>query len=101
MTISASSVENPRTKAPDRRTIRALRIEPGAPVRQSSDTAEIERVTALLRTVQPDLEVWGEGATTAHRDDRPGPVWLTVGTVWVSTILLIGLAVTGVVLLVG
>jgi hypothetical protein len=100
MTLSVSPVENVVTKVPDRRSIRALRIESEVPVRQPSDTAEIERVTALLRSVQPDLEVWGEG-TAAHRDDRPSPVWLTIGAVWVSAILLIGMAVTGIVLLVG
>jgi len=99
MTLSASSVGNVTTKVPDRRAIRALRVEPDVVVGSSSELADVERVTALLQGVQPDLEVWREGAG-GHHDDRSGPVWLTVGAVWVSTFIVIALVVGGVAILV-
>jgi hypothetical protein len=43
--------------------------------------------------------VWSEKAV-AHRDDRPGSVWLTVGAVWLSTFVVIALIVGGVAILV-
>ncbi len=66
----------------------------GAP----AEIHEIERVSALLQSVQPDLEMWREGAA-ARENGRPSPAWLAIGVVWVATLLLIGLAVGGVAIL--
>ena len=64
-----------------------------------AEMSEIERVSALLRGMQPDLEVRPEGS--AIRDNsQPSPAWLVIGVVWVSTLLLIGLATGGIVVLV-
>jgi hypothetical protein len=60
----------------------------------SAEMSDIERVSALLKSVQPDLETWHEGAALRH-GGRPSPAWLAIGVVWVSTLLLIGLAVGG------
>lgn len=61
----------------------------------SAEISDIERVSALLRSVQPDLETWHEDAAP-RQSSRPSPAWLAIGGVWVSTLLLIGLAVGGV-----
>jgi len=65
----------------------------------SLEMGEIERVSALLRSVQPDLEMWHEGAAV-RQSIRPSPAWLAIGVVWVSTLLLIGLAAVAVAVLV-
>lgn len=52
------------------------------------DLAEIERATAALRKGEPALESWNaswSGDTAAAR--KPRPVWLLIGLLWLSTVL--------------
>ena len=60
---------------------------------------DIERASAVLRSMQPDLEIWRDGAAVPQRA-RPSPAWLAIGGVWISTLLLIALAVAGLSILV-
>jgi hypothetical protein len=60
---------------------------------------DIERASAALRSVQPDLEIWRDGAAMPRRS-RHSPAWLAIGVVWVSTLVFIGLAAAGVTILV-
>jgi hypothetical protein len=55
---------------------------------------DIERASAVLRSMQPDLEIWRDGAAVPLRA-RPSPAWLAIGVVWISTLLLIAVAVAG------
>jgi hypothetical protein len=66
----------------------------------SAEMDTIDRVSAFLRRVQPDLEMRHEGAPS-EPITPPSPAWLAVGGVWIATLIVIGLAVTGVALLVG
>jgi hypothetical protein len=43
--------------------------------------------------------MWHEGAAV-RQSGRPSPAWLAIGVVWVSTLLLIGLATGGIAVLV-
>jgi hypothetical protein len=60
----------------------------------SAEMDRIERVSAFLRRVQPDLEMRDEGVPS-EPITPPGPAWLAVGGVWISTLIVIGLAVAG------
>ena len=60
---------------------------------------DIERASAVLRSMQPDLEIWRDGVAAPQRT-RPSPAWLAIGVVWVSTLILIALAVAGLSILV-
>jgi hypothetical protein len=59
------------------------------------DIREIERTAAALREGEPDLEPWTTGVTGAAAAlDQPKPrsVWLFVGTIWITTVLVTGAA---------
>jgi hypothetical protein len=66
----------------------------------SAEMDKIDRVSAFLRRVQPDLEMRHEGVSS-EPITPPSPAWLAVGGVWVATLIVIGLAVAGVALFVG
>jgi hypothetical protein len=102
MTLSASSVDSSRTDTPDRRTVRAVRSQLGATARRddaSAEISEIERVSSLLRRMQPDLVVRHESAA-GDQPSEAKPTWLVVGVVWTLTIVLVALAAAAVVILV-
>ena len=97
-----STFHLPRTPRVVMRNARLTEARREEAPRSGGDTAEmgeIERVSALLRSVQPDLEMWHEGVAV-RQSGRPSPAWLAIGVVWVSTLLLIGLATGGIVVLV-
>jgi hypothetical protein len=48
------------------------------------DIADIERATAALRRAEPTLESWTDPATTTPTR-KPGPLWLIIGVLWLST----------------
>jgi hypothetical protein len=56
------------------------------------DIAEIERAAAALRAGEPDLEPWMTGTTAAPEHRQPRSVWLFVGTIWITTVLVTGAA---------
>jgi hypothetical protein len=56
------------------------------------DFAEIEGAIAALRHAQPDLEAWSSRANDAVQAHQPRSVWLVVGAVWISTLLLMAIA---------
>jgi hypothetical protein len=57
------------------------------------DFAEIEGALAALRHAQPDLEAWSIARTDAvQAHNKPRSVWLVVGAVWISTVLLMAMA---------
>jgi hypothetical protein len=82
---------------PERRTLRSIRVEadPSLDGRGSQrEIRDIERVSALLRRLQPNLVIRREDV--ALEDTPPsGPPWLVIGGVWVSTLILIGIGAAG------
>ena len=56
------------------------------------DLAEIEAATAALREAEPGLESWTKIEEPAIAP-KPRPVWLVVGALWLSTALVIAIAV--------
>jgi hypothetical protein len=56
------------------------------------DFAEIETASATLRHAQPDLEPWSPPTAEATRTNKPRSIWVVVGAVWVSTVLLMAMA---------
>ena len=54
--------------------------------------AEIERASTALRSAQPDLEAWSISNIEAVQTRKPRSVWLVVGAIWISTVLLMGMA---------
>jgi hypothetical protein len=50
----------------------------------SRDIAAIERASAALRRAEPALRSWAEQPSIAG---APQPLWLIIGTLWVSTAL--------------
>ena len=87
-----------------RAMIHDLKVPSGAPEKDlisdgAAGASDIERASAVLRGMQPDLEIWRDGAVVPRRA-RPSPGWLAIGVVWVSTLLLIALAVAGLSILV-
>jgi len=61
----------------------------------SREIANIERVAALLRERHPELEMWHPDLDPPTKK-RPSPAWVAIGVVWVTTLILIGLAAAGV-----
>lgn len=65
---------------------------PSEPDQLARDIAEIERVSAVLRKVEPALQSWPN--PPAPTIGKPRPVWLLVGVLWISTaIVTVGAAV--------
>jgi hypothetical protein len=64
------------------------------------DLAEIEAATATLRKAEPDLENWTRTDETAITP-KPRPVWLVVSALWLSTALVIAIAVVAIANLAG
>jgi hypothetical protein len=56
------------------------------------DLADIEAATAALRKAEPGLESWTKTEEPAVAP-KPRPVWLLVGALWLSTALVIAIAV--------
>jgi hypothetical protein len=56
------------------------------------DLAEIESASAVLRIAQPDLEAWSSPNMEAVSTRKPRSVWIVVGVLWVSTVLLMAMA---------
>jgi hypothetical protein len=56
------------------------------------DFSEIESASAALRDAQPDLEAWSIPKVDVVQTHKPRSVWLVVGIVWISTILLMAMA---------
>jgi hypothetical protein len=50
------------------------------------DIADIERAAAALRRAEPALESWTNPATTTSMR-KPGPLWLVIGVLWLTTAL--------------
>jgi|HubBroStandDraft_5_1064220.scaffolds.fasta_scaffold332523_1 hypothetical protein len=59
------------------------------------DLAEIEAATAALRKAEPDLESWTRIEETAVAS-KPRSVWLLVGALWLSTVLVVAVAVVAI-----
>jgi hypothetical protein len=56
------------------------------------DIEEIERAAAALREGEPDLEPWTTGRTAVLDQPKPPSVWLFVGAIWITTVLVTGAA---------
>src|SRR5438552_16615323 len=63
------------------------------------DIAEIEKASAALRRVEPALQAWA-AETPEHEPRRPRSVWILVGTIWISTVLVTGSAIGAILYLV-
>jgi hypothetical protein len=56
------------------------------------DFAEIISASTALRTAQPDLEAWTNAKSDLVQTHKPRSVWLVIGAVWISTVLLLAMA---------
>jgi hypothetical protein len=56
------------------------------------DIADIERAAAALRAGEPDLEPWTTGTSAVLDQPKPRSVWLFVGAIWITTVLVTGAA---------
>jgi hypothetical protein len=63
------------------------------------EVAAIERASAALRRAEPQLESWTDFPATAVQ--KPRPVWLLIGVLWLSTALVTVGAVFAISALVG
>jgi hypothetical protein len=63
------------------------------------DIAEIEYATAALRKGEPALESWTSPPTVSIQ--KPRPLWLLIGVLWLSTALVTVGAVVAIATLVG
>jgi hypothetical protein len=64
------------------------------------DLADIEAATAALRKAEPGLESWTKIEEPAIAP-KPRPVWLLVGALWLSTALVLAIAVVAIANLTG
>jgi hypothetical protein len=55
--------------------------------------AEIEQASATLRRAEPSLEEWLPSAATQNEPRHPRSVWILVGGIWVSTVLVVASAI--------
>jgi hypothetical protein len=51
--------------------------------------AEIEQASAALKSAQPALEPWRPGATPASEPRKQYSVWILIGTIWLSMLLIV------------
>jgi hypothetical protein len=63
------------------------------------DIADIESATAALLKAEPELESWSEADAPAAY--KPRPVWLIIGVLWLSTVLVTAGAVVAIATLAG
>lgn len=63
--------------------------------------AEIQQASAALRRAEPALEEWLPGAATPSETRHPRSVWILVGGIWVSTVLVMASAIGATLLLLG
>jgi hypothetical protein len=63
------------------------------------DIADIESATAALLKAEPELESWSEADVPAAY--KPRPVWLIIGVLWLSTVLVTAGAVVAIATLAG
>lgn len=78
----------------------AASVEPIAPVDPSQlgrAVAEIEKASAALRHLEPALELWQPGSETHGETRSYLSVWILIGGIWISTILVLS-AATGAIL---
>jgi hypothetical protein len=61
--------------------------------------AEIERAAAALRRTEPALEIWRPDRETGPAARSHASIWLLIGAVWVSAILLIACATSAIIYL--
>ena len=55
--------------------------------------AEVEKASAALRRSQPALELWRPGLEPRHETRPSVSVWMLIGGVWVSAILVLSAAI--------
>jgi hypothetical protein len=63
------------------------------------EVADIEAATAALRRAEPELESWTK--EPANPGQKPRPVWLLIGVLWLSTALVTAGAVVAIATLAG
>jgi hypothetical protein len=63
------------------------------------EVADIEAATAALRRAEPALESWTKEPVNAGQ--KPRPVWLLIGVLWLSTALVTAGAVVAIATLAG
>ena len=64
------------------------------------DLAEIEAATAALRKAEPGLESWTKTEESMVAS-KPRSVWLLVGALWLSTVIVVAVAVVAIANLAG
>jgi hypothetical protein len=65
---------------------------PSISMQAQLDFAEIVSASTALRTAQPDLEAWTNAKSDLVQTHKPRSVWLVIGAVWISTVLLLAMA---------
>ena len=71
------------------------------PDQLARDIAEIEQASAALRRAEPALEIWRPDNAVAAERRKPRSIWILIGGIWVSTLLVVAGAIGAVVLLLG
>ena len=67
---------------------------------RTRELADIEVATAALRQGEPALESWSK-SKAALSTQKPRPVWLIIGVLWLSTAILTAGAVAAIATLAG
>jgi hypothetical protein len=65
---------------------------PSISMQAQLDFAEIVSASTALRAAQPDLEAWTNAKSDLVQTHKPRSVWLVIGAVWISTVLLLAMA---------
>jgi hypothetical protein len=68
--------------------------------RIETDIREIERASAALKRVQPDLEAWRSKPLDSTPVRKPSSAWVVIGVVWFSTVLALSIATVAIAVLV-
>jgi hypothetical protein len=63
--------------------------------------AEIEQASAALRRAEPALEAWPSDTAAQGESRRPRSIWILIGGIWVSTVLVVASAIGATLLLLG
>lgn len=94
----------PRSEPSPRDDLSEIREDAGAMAQTVRDqlareVADIETATAALRRAEPALESWTKAP--ANSGGKPRPVWLLIGVLWLSTVLVTAGAVVAIASLAG
>src|SRR5579885_935367 len=94
----------PRGAQADRTADVAGLLKPNAPIdpgQLARAIAEIEKASAALRRSEPTLELWRPGWATLGKKRGYISVWILIGGIWISDILVLSATVGAILYLFG